>query len=542
MRVVLLVLALFVAGIAAEQCGLGDKNCVPFPGLSAEQRESYFGTNMHHIEKLDAWSHKIIVDFLRDLTLNDVTIRLGNPIVGGHSIMYEFVEGPNPLKVRSVAQKHKLQIVPTRMCKCQNCCGRIILPGQPGKSVDIVEAVEVPSQRQLRANMPKNGGPPVADKPQKEKLRHLKDAKNPHDITQQEREDQERTRFFKLTPDQKQWYYDNNVAMITKMHPEAQQFVKKFLDDLRRNSPNTIVHFDNPILNGHSIRFTMVEGDMAPVFKYAAQCGMQLKGRTLTTPGGKAKTAEGNMDADEKGHIITEHPDQTPAGYTDPLKWNPAPATQRSINPNLPQPWIEVKPDGSPRFQEVPKNADDDDDSMTSGAGIAEPKEADDDDDALSAPKNNAAPTANTQAPKAEDDDAFLQFDPQPAPVPTAKNADDDDDALAAQSNPAVPPTNDAELSSNQPQQAAAAEPINANTKPQSLRADDDDDAFLAEPIAQDPYGVSPDQVPQDLQEQAPLPKEEEQQQPRHQHHERQEKDASDDDDSFLLIADQMFL
>lgn len=496
---------------------------------------------MHHIEKLDPWAHKIVVDFLKDLSLHDVTIKLGHPIVGGHSIMYEFVEGKSPLNVRSVASKHKLQIVPTRMCKCQDCCGRIILPGQPGKNVDIVEAVEVPSKRQLRANMPKHGGAPVPEKPENDKLRPLKAAK-PHSMTQQEADDQQRTKFFKLTPDQKQWYYDNNVAMITKMHPQAQAFAKKFLDDLRKNSPNTVVHFDNPILNGHSIRFTMVEGKMAPVFKYAAQCGMQLKGRTLVAPGGDPKTAEGNMDADEKGHIVTEHPDQTDAGYTDPLKWNPAPAVQRNVVPNLPEPWIEVNPDGSPRFQEVPKNADDDDDSMVSGSGIAEPKEADDDDDALTpkaeAHNTPAQPTSNTPAantPKAsDDDDAFLQFDPQPAPVP--KNADDDDDALSVHhSTPAVPPqtanTQGPDLipSTNQ-----------KDNKPH--RADDDDDAFLAEPMNQDPFEVSPSQVPKDLLAEAPLPVENQQPERAHNQRERHEKDSSDDDDSFLMIAEQMFL
>jgi hypothetical protein len=213
--------------------------------------------------------------FLDAVKTNDAVIRLGHAIAGGHSIMYEFVEGPKGAagKIRGIARTNGLEVVPSSTCKCRACCGRILFPG---KKVDIVEATEVAGTRQGRAGNATNTVEP---------LKPL-NRTTAHEQTVQEAEDKARLRNgkLKLTADQKQWYYENNLAQISKMNAEAQPFIKKFLDDLRSKAPNTVVHFMEPIRNGYTVRFTHVEGVLGPVRVHANQCGLVLKGRTLTAP------------------------------------------------------------------------------------------------------------------------------------------------------------------------------------------------------------------------------------------------------------------
>jgi len=322
MRAIVVILAL--AAVASAQ--------VLMAGLSAEQRAAIETTNSHHVEKLDIWTHKRANKFLAAVKAADITIRLGHGIQGGHSIMYEFVEGPKGAhtKIAEIARANGLQVVPSRTCKCKACCGRILLPG---KDVKIVEAKEIAGTRQGRSKNTTNTFEPLKN------LNHTA----PHEMTVQEAKDKKRTQYRKLSADQKQWYHDNNLAQISKMNIEAQPFIRKFAEDLRAKAPKTVLHFMRPIQNGYSVRFTHVEGPLGPVRRWASQCGLVLKGRTLTAPKGGAHTAEEVKDA--KSHIEVDTPEQSKAGVPEPLSTQTAdvPGIGGRV-PVLEDKWIETKP------------------------------------------------------------------------------------------------------------------------------------------------------------------------------------------------------
>jgi len=305
-----------------------------FPGLTAAQRAAIETTNTHHAEKLFWRVRPRALKFLDDVKANDAVIRLGHAIAGGHSIMYEFVEGPQGAadKIRSIAQTNGLQVLPSSICKCASCCGRLLFPG---KKVDIVEATEIAGTRQGRAGVTNNTVEP---------LKPL-NRTQPHEITVQEARDKKRVQFTKLTEDQKQWYHENNLAQISQMNLEAQPFIRKFAEDLRAKAPNSVIHFMKPIPNGYTVRFTHVEGPLSPIRRWANQCGLVLKGRTLTAPKGEAHTAEAVND-DAKAHIEVDTPEQSPAGVPAPLSTD-APIVVPGIGgrvPVLADKWIETKP------------------------------------------------------------------------------------------------------------------------------------------------------------------------------------------------------
>ena len=117
-------------------------------------------------------------------------------------------------------------------------------------------------------------------------------------------------------------------------------FIKKFVEDLCAKAPNTVIHFMKPIPNGYTVRFTHVEGSLAPIRTWASQCGLVLKGRTLTAPKGEAHSAE--VVSDAKGHIEVDTPEQSVAGVPEAVVPAATPVTERVAA--LPDKWIETKP------------------------------------------------------------------------------------------------------------------------------------------------------------------------------------------------------
>jgi hypothetical protein len=349
----------------------------PYAGLSADDRASYQTTNRHHVEHLDQYPRHCIDKFLEALDQHDTVIKLGHAIKGGHSIMYEMVEGKDFSIVKKLAAKHHIQVAPSRQCKCTNCCGRLIVPG---KSVKIVEAVDVPGKRQLRANMPKSGEKPYKKQPNEfRKLKDLKAVNNPHKMLTQQLKDKKATKCC-LPPEKVQNYYDNNVHHATLMHFEARPLVEKFLKDLKQHSPKTVIHMLAPPKDGKLIRFTMVQGSIAAVKKYAVTCGLILRGDTLYVKGAHPKSAEHTLETDKDNHIEVGRREQSDAGVPKPVQV----AAKRDIVKELPKKWItntkflEVEADDNDAF--LATLAADDNDAF-----IEKPNHADDDDSFLAA-------------------------------------------------------------------------------------------------------------------------------------------------------------
>lgn len=296
-------------------------------GLSAEKKSDLFNTNIHHIQQLNNIPKKCVVDFLKDLELHETYIRLEQAIKNGHSVIYHFVEGKSPRTVSRIARKHKLKVVKTRQCKCADCCGRIVLPG-----ANIVEAVAVPGSRQERGGEARK----VHAKPRKRKRLRLK---RKMAVTKEQAEDAKRKRIVggKLQDAQKKWYYDNNVAQASKMHAKAGPLVKKFLDDLREKAPNTVLHLMEPVPNGHTVRFHLVEGSASPIRKYVGACGLRLEGGAIVAPEGKPVHAEGSAPNTD-GHLHTAYRNQGENGVPEKLKI--VKTEDRNVVKKLKDKWI----------------------------------------------------------------------------------------------------------------------------------------------------------------------------------------------------------
>jgi len=301
--------------------------------MSPEEKEALSANNLHRIEILDPKPKQAMIDFLKDLSLHETFIRLSMAIKGGHSVFYDFVEGKSE-EVKAAAEAHSLSIVPSRSpCKTKDGeCGRIVLPGG-----DVVEANVVPDNRQERAGMPKEGVPggetaaeaaeEKKEEPEEKKVEEVEKGEKEttasganHGPLEQQEEDKNATKAGPLSADQRQWYFDNNYAQVTKMDAKAQKYVKKFLNDMKENAPETVLHFMSPVRNGHVIRFTVVQGDESSIQKYATTCGMTLDGDTLTTPGGDVVEAEDTLETDGAEHEVAEELEENKAGVPEKIK------------------------------------------------------------------------------------------------------------------------------------------------------------------------------------------------------------------------------
>lgn len=289
--------------------------------LTPEQKENNRNTNMHHIGNLDELARNCLQQLLDALALQETYVRLGNGIKNGHSVMYQFVEGKSASLIRELAPKYKLKVVPTSQCSCQDCCGRILLPG-----ANIVQATAVPSTRQDRAGLSAN-------------LENKELPKNvPASPTAQHLENQKRSKYG-LTDEQRKWYYDNNIAQITKMDGKAQLFVRNLIDQLRKEAPELVIQLMAPVPNGHAVRFDLVRGNVSAIQRYAAKCGVQVSDNTIVAPDNDVLIGNAEASAEaEDGHLIAEHPDQDKNGMPEPVKT--VPAQQRQVTATLPDKWI----------------------------------------------------------------------------------------------------------------------------------------------------------------------------------------------------------
>lgn len=358
MRSIVLTLVLAIAIVGAQG----------YAGLNAEQRDNLHNTNLHHIGNLDQLARNCLEQLLNALEVRQTYIRLGNAIKDGHSVMYEFLEGQSPSLVKELAPKYKLQVKSSKSCKCNDCCGRILLPGG-----DVVEAVVVPGKRQERAGLPPSLDPTQANTT----------GNAPESPSVQSLENKKRAKFG-LTDEQRQWYYDNNVAQVTKMDAKAQLFLKKLLDDLREHEPKLVLQFMAPVPNGHAVRFDLVRGDLSKIGKWASKCGVRVEENTIIAPEKDViiKNAENNAEAVD-GHLEVEHPEQSDSGAPEPV--NVVPTAQRNVVKELPDKWIK------PTISLV---------------------EVSDDADALASNEAEPAASAASEEPAAaagdDDDDAFL--------------------------------------------------------------------------------------------------------------------------------------
>lgn len=92
---------------------------------------------------------------------------------------------------------------------------------------------------------------------------------------------------------------------------KAGPLVKKLLDDLKENAPDTVLRLYSPVPNGHIIRFRIVEGDKAPLTKYISSCGLKLDGDSIVAPEDEPVHAEGDPNAPATdGHLHTAYREQ----------------------------------------------------------------------------------------------------------------------------------------------------------------------------------------------------------------------------------------
>jgi hypothetical protein len=280
-----------------------------FSVLTKANKFAISQTNAHYVETMDIRTQKWLKDFLGDLEAHATYVQLSPPLANGHSVVYKFLEGNRAL-LNSLGSKHKVSVSADRLS--------VHFP-------DVVAATA------LDANSPQAAAT---------KTKPYGLAGNPiaKDLKAQRRRD------FRLFGTDKaarnKWYYDNNMAQISKMKREARPVMEWLLKQVA--TTKTLIELQTPVRKGHIIRFVVIKGSAADVQRFGAPCKLKVTGDTveIPVPGQCHVTSDADVGTSPTAqHEVNSNDIDPESGVLKPIP-NLVPTEKRNVVKALPEKWI----------------------------------------------------------------------------------------------------------------------------------------------------------------------------------------------------------